>query len=399
MADQDLNPLGLPPDAEGVFFSPTAVADRVAELAPEMADRVGVLLHRLAVHVSMYTHRAPSHAAALVLNQAVNDSQDLLLDLMEARGRSATRAARALVEHAVNFRSVLTDPAAADRYVRHGFVGAQAEVAARVGTDQLAGAERRSEEHRLRKLARDSRAGYDAALQLFGTAFRRSWAGRNLRHRADKEGLNGIYGYYQLASLVLHGAAGGAAGTVSDRYETMVHRTGPSLRLCVTAYRGGLDALEVLVGDMHGAGAVPDVTPLLEAVQDVSAYWPSYRRSVLAIDRHLWPTEAPPGPVAVLCVFRTGVQRWYWHEPRFGIMIEADPPPPGAVTPMQHANAQASIQARLQDWDDRDLCVSIAMLGVTVTPRRDRPAVPDSAMLVPMASGRVLQEPVVLRPE
>jgi hypothetical protein len=394
-----VGPLGLPHSAgaEGAFFSPSALEEQLTELAPELHERVGWLLNRLAVHGSLFAHRAPTHASAVVVNQAINDGQDLLVDLTQLRGRPATRAARALVEHVINLRTIMADPVAADRYASHGAVAAQLEVEAGIGLTRLQGNEHRAERHRLRKLARESATEAREALRRFGAGYRRSWAADNLVERAGKVGLEGLYDYYRLSSMVLHGAIGGAAGTVSRKHSQPVHRTGPSLQLCISAYHEGLRSLAVLAEDLSATPGLPDMTPLTEAVRDAADYWPEYRRAVLTIDRHLWPDAAPPGPVAVLCVFRSGVSRWYWHEPRFGVMIEADGPAQG-LSAHQEAYVKELQSSPVDEWDDREVCISIAMFGASVNPRSDRPAVPDTALLAPRGSGRLRDEPLEIWP-
>ncbi len=271
-----MSPLGLPPDGfEGGPFFTDSLEERLSELAPEIHERVAWLLNRLAVRGSLYAYRAPLHAAAVVVNQAINDGQDLLLDLTRLRGRPATRAARALVEHVVNFRNIIRDPVAADRYVSHGAVAAQLEAEARVGLTRLQGGEHRAERHRLRKLARDSAAEAREALKRFGGIYRRSWSPESLFERAGSVGLTHLYDYYRLSSMVLHGAVAGAAGTVSREHRQPVHRTGPSLQPCVSAYHEGLRSLAVLRGDLSATAGLPDMTPLTEAIEAVADYWRS----------------------------------------------------------------------------------------------------------------------------
>jgi hypothetical protein len=390
------NPFGLPEPAESPLFDPASLEDRLAELAPELGEQVQDVLWSLAIYGSLWTERAASHAAALVVNQAVNDAQDMLSDLCRLRGRPATRAARALVEHAVNLHAVLTSGEAADRYYRHRSVGSTVEARAGFGLDRLQGNERRAEVHRLRKLERDGGAALEAAIAKYGRGYLRGWAAANLHDRAEAAGLLDLYDYYRFSSMVLHGAAGGAAGTVSTAQEESVHRVGPSLVLCVTAYHEGIRALDRTVQQLQGVRRDLDVTPLRDALADLLDYWPTYRRAVLAMDHHLWPREAPPHPVTVLCVFRSRETRWYWHDPRFGVMVEAYPPPPGALSPEQARGLPDIIESAYEQMHPDDVCASIAMIGVMVSPRADRPGIPDAALLIPRGSGRILEEPLVL---
>lgn len=389
------HPLGVPDDSDAVFLDPEALDDRLHDLAPELGPKTQVALWTLAVYGSLWTERSASHAGALIVNQSINDAQDMLLDLSGLRGRPATRAARALVEHAVNLHAVLSSPDSAERYHRHSAVASMVEARAAFGLSRLTGKENRSEAHRLKKLARDTHADFEAAVADYGSGYPRAWAAANLHDRASAAGLLDLYDYYRFSSAVLHGSAGGATGTVSAAYEEPVHRTGPSLALCVTAFHEGLRALDEVVQQLQGARSDLDMSPLRDAVAELLDYWPTYRRAVLAIDRHLWPREAPPHPVAVLCIFRSGETRWYWHDPRFGVMVEAYPPAAGSLSAKQEQGLPTMIAQARDHMHPQDVCVSIAMFGVQVSPRADKPAIPDTALLVPRSSGRLLEEPLV----
>lgn len=390
------HPLGIPASPDAPFFDAEALADRLQDLAPELGGRVQDALWTLAVYGSLWTERSTSHAGALIVNQSVNDAQDMLLDLSRLRGRPATRAARAMVEHSVNLHAVLVSPDSAERYYRHTAVASAIEARAAFGLSRLMGNEQRSEAHRLRKLARDTRPAFDAAIAEYGSGYARGWAAANLHDRASAAGLLDLYDYYRFSSVVLHGSAGGATGTVSAAYEEPVHRTGPSLALCVTAFHEGLRALDKIVQQLEGARAELDMSPLRDALAALLDYWPTYRRAVLAIDRHLWPRETPPHPVSVLCIFRSGEARWYWHDPRFGVMVEAHPPAAGSLSAKQERGLPRMIAKARDHMHPQDVCVSIAVFGVRVSPRADKPGIPDTALLVPRSSGRLLDEPLVL---
>lgn len=389
------HPLGAPASADAAFIDAEALDDRLHDLAPELGPRMQGTLWTLAVYGSLWTERSTSYAGALIVNQSVNDAQDMLLDLSHLRGRPATRAARALVEHAVNLHAVLGSPDSAERYYRHSAVASTIEARAGFGLRRLTGNERRSEEHRLKKLARDTRPAFDAAVAEYGSGYVRGWAAANLHDRASAAGLLGLYDYYRFSSAVLHGSAGGATGTVSADYAEPVHRTGPSLALCVTAFHEGIRALDEIVQQLEAARADLDMSPLRDALAELLNYWPTYRRAVLAIDRHLWPREAPPHPVTVLCIFRSGETRWYRHDPRFGVMVEAYPPASGSLSAKQEQGLPRMVAEAQDHMHPDDICVSIAVFGVQVSPRADKPGIPDTALLVPRSSGRLLEEPLV----
>lgn len=390
------HPLGIPASPDTAFIDAEALTTRLHDLAPKLGPLMQGALWPLAVYGSLWTERSASHAGALIVNQSVNDAQDMLLDLSRLRGRPATRAARALVEHAVNLHAVLDSADAAERYYRHSVVASTIEARAAFGLSRLTGSDHRSEAHRLKKLARDTRPALNAAITDYGSGYVRGWAGASLHDRASAAGVLDLYDYYRFSSLVLHGSAGGATGTISAAYEEPVHRTGPSLALCVTAFHEGIRALDEVVQQLQAARSDLDMSPARDAVAELLDYWPSYRRAVLAIDRHLWPREAPPHPVAVLCIFRSGETRWYWHDPRFGVMVEANPPAAGSLSAKQEQSLPRMIADAQDNMHPQDVCVSIAVIGVQVSPLAGKPGISDTALLVPRSSGRLLDEPLVL---
>jgi hypothetical protein len=296
----------------------------------------------------------------------------------------------------VNLHAVLSSADLAERYTRHTAVATSLEARAGFGITRLSGNEYRSEVHRLRKLEREARPAVDAATADYGPAYVRGWAPDNLRDRAEAADLTGLYDYYRFSSIVLHGNAGGVVGTVSDAYAQPVHRTGPSLALCISAFHEGLRAIVEIVRQLQAVQRGLDMSPLQDEIADLLDYWPTYRRAVRSIDRHLWPREAPPHPVAVLCVFRSGKTGWYWHDPRFEVMVEANPPAPGSMTLAQEGRLAAQVAQAERIMEPRDVCVTIAVFGVRVTPRPDKPGIPDQALLVPRDSRRVVKQPLVL---
>jgi hypothetical protein len=196
--------------------APARFAEILSESLPEARQRLDNCLTQLGFLVRSYFPAIEhNHAAATVANQAFNDFADLCYDLITCRGRPALRTARALFEHMVNYLDVSTDPEAQQRYEAHHAVAAQAEVDAEIGLNRLIGDEAKATRHALRKLGRESKQQYEEAIANYGNAFRARWAKTNLRDRANRHGLGNEYDFYRLASMVLHGSAGGVRGTLS----------------------------------------------------------------------------------------------------------------------------------------------------------------------------------------
>jgi hypothetical protein len=327
-----------------------------------------------------------------------NDFVDLCYDLITCRGRSALRVARSQFEHLVNFMDMLSDPDAQRRYEAHHAVAAQVEAAAEVGLDHLTGKELRSARHLLKKLARDSKSDYDAAITQYGSGFRANWASGNLRDRATRYGLDREYEFYRLASMVLHGSAGGAKGTLSTAYPLPVQRTGPSLQLCPPAYLKGLTYFRKLVE--HTTVELPSVpgAALRTALDRSLDVWPEYRRLITNWDSRLWPKDLPLGHYAILAVSRGNRRRWYVHDTALELVIRAEPPPPGSLSQAQEQSIDELI-ARLPPGDKRtDDWITIASLDLQLIPAAGARWTPDTAILPPKEdrNRRRLKEPRIV---
>jgi hypothetical protein len=292
---------------------PSRFADVLAEALPQAISHIDDCLSQLLIFVRGHLPKLENnHAAATVFNQAVNDFSDLCFELVTCRGRPALRASRALFEHLINYRDVTDDPESQQRYERHHAVAAQVEADAEIGLNRLTGDVAKSVRHMLRKLRRDSKKDYDEAIASYGSTFRARWAKTDLRERAKRLGLDQEYEFYRLASMVLHGSAGGAKGTLSSAYPAPVHRTGAALQLCPPAYVKGLTYFRLLIE--HAGTVTPEVAtqPLIDALSDALALWSDYRRVLLEIDAHTWPENAPAMPRAVLAISRKRYDLKLW---------------------------------------------------------------------------------------
>jgi hypothetical protein len=374
---------------------PGRFVEVLSESLPSASQLLDECLSQLNVFARSYFPAAEhNHASATVANQAFNDFADLCYDLLACRGRPALRAARALFEHLVNYRDVSSSREAQQRYEAHHLVAAQVESDAAVGLNRLSGDEARAARHALQKLARDSKQEYDEAVARYGNTFKARWAKDNLRDRASRYNLEDEYNFYRLASMVLHGSAGGARGTLSAAYFAPVHRTGPALQLCPPAYLKGLSYFRMFVE--HAGTILPSGISdrVIAALTEASMLWPEYRRTLARLDDRLWPKEAPVGPMAILAISRHNRRRWYYWDPDFDLVVRADPPAPGALTSEQEDQLELLI-TRLPPREERaDDWYTINLSGIRVSPKANARWMPADLILVPRDSGRILKEPI-----
>lgn len=177
----------------------------------------------------------------LLFNLAVNDFRDLLEDLNSGAGRSAMRAARGVIEHAINLHAVTTSLREATRYMEHLDQGAALMMGLAPGESRLPRRRRSAYLHALRKVGRPAERRFELARDEHGSWFARGWSPTTLRVRAEQHGVAHLYDYYRLASLVTHGSAGGALGSVRDHPEGFrIFRTGPALELAPVAMWAGV---------------------------------------------------------------------------------------------------------------------------------------------------------------
>lgn len=191
-------------------------------------------------------------AVRLIVNQAVADVNDLLRDIDRGAGRSAMRASRVVIEHAVNLRTVLDSPDSSERYTAHLHHGPVLAENLAIGLRHLSKKEARSERHRLHKHARESRPALDEAVRKFGNGFLRQWHPSNLHDRAQKQGQAALYEFYRYASLTMHGSPASIASARQEISDGVVRvSVGLSIRdmptamyIDLSAYLDVLQALE-----------------------------------------------------------------------------------------------------------------------------------------------------------
>lgn len=374
-----------------------SIGDRVSQEMPSLGQMVS-RAHFEVLSASRRFHSATRRGAATeIANQATNDFNDLVFDLLDARGRPATRAARALIEHLVNLSDVVSNTELAERYLAHATLMPILEAEAKVGVALLTGSERQAEEHRLKSLGRRHKAAAEAAISKYGNAFRRSWAPDTLYTRAGRHGFQNLYHYYRLSSQVLHGAAGGAMGSVKEIEGKFVHRSGPALALLPLAYYEGLQAFKAFLKILAHLSPSVDMQQASDAVGALLAAWPAYRKAVRNVDRWLWPETPPTGPLAILGVSRSGTRRWFCHEPELGLIVEAIPPNESQFAPGQRERLeQLAERAKPTMFANQDQWVTVAVAGVIVNPKPGARWINSAAILVHDSFGRRLEEPVII---
>lgn len=231
------------------------VSEEIAQRAAQTIEASAQAVQAAASFVD-FVHRSTREYDALkvIVAQATNDFLDLLFDVLHGRGRPALRGARSLVELLITERDVLGSPEIAARYMDQRWIGARLESSLSIEVEELSAKDRKAEEHRLRKLGRDTAQEYGKALAKYGPSFNRQWHPVPLRTRAERYGLAEDYDFYRLASLVLHGASGGVLGLKTEIAGQIVHRTGLALSLCPLAFLQGIQMFDQIVKQVSVPG-------------------------------------------------------------------------------------------------------------------------------------------------
>ncbi len=336
MASAFGNPSGtMRLDAEGVerrADSPSSpfeeAADVAASLPPELVELAYQFLLHLG-HALSEWHGTLDEAPKMVLNHFTNDVRILLIRVLDGDGRSAARAARAIFEELVTLAEVSSDSVAAERYKMHEAVTADLLARRRPGLELLSESAGRAEGRRLRDRAKRLRPTLDAAVNKFGSTFRRNWSAGNLHDTAKRHGLADEYDGYRILSGVMHGTSGALLGTRRTVRGEVVHRLGPDFELCALAYIEGLRWVRMFLERIPSAERAPwDDIGLSDKVDALIAAYPTLFSTLREIDKRTWPEMAMPAPAAVLAFYPRGVERWYRYDPRYDTLTLADAPVP-----------------------------------------------------------------------
>lgn len=359
-----------PQDPESLLIAPEIMAADLHARMPEAEDLLGQACLALRLPHGFLLAGDPGTPTVRIVTQAFNDFADLAFELRCLRGRQALRVSRSLFELLVALLDVSADHATAWRYERHLELADEFAAATDHGLDRLPRPQARTARFALAKAAKASRPSIDAAIADYGAGFRGSWTDRSLAERATAHGLNEGYAFYRLASLTMHGAAGGAHGQVSTSIGPRpVWRLGPDLQACLLAWLHGIRFFRQLVAALPAIDSQIDVSDLDQALGRLDDAWPDYRTAVLGLDRELWPETPPTGNITILAVHRYGEQRWFVLDTSTDQMLPADPPT-GALGQAQQATLDKLVGKVSNRPDGEDIWATIAIGGMRVNAKK-----------------------------
>lgn len=369
------------PQARGFF----PVAELLEEELPDIGELLFyVAMEQQALAPQLLTNDDVPYALRIIVAQALNDFIGLLADLGEGSGRSAMRAARALVEHGVNAHTVAASDTDAQRYLDHLDQARAIVWSLEPGADLLPAAERRGYRHRLRKAGQVAQRRFDAAIARYGSPFRRGWNTSNLRDRANQFGLGDLYDYYRLGSLVAHGAAGGSLGMSRDPEPGLTtFRIGPALELAPIAYLAGLRGYREVLRATQSSTPALNVQAFSVALDGLTEVWPEYYAAIRKLDESLWPDHPVHPPITVFAFARNREERWFIHLPHQGLLIPAERPAIPSETEATLAKLVDDVLAHKQHmFSGTQRFVATAIPGLTVKPLGEKRPIPDTAVLV-----------------
>lgn len=275
------------------------------------------------------------HAMSWIVNQAVNDLLDVVADCIAGRGRSATRGARSLFEHAVNLAWVL-DPnnsGEAERYVDHSVIGRALELDLDPFDEtEFAGGERKTVRHAYKKYERRVRRESQAAIARHGEWFKRSWTRRTLRDRAEAVGLGDMYDQYRLLSAVTHGTAG------ADRWQRREDssgpptlRTGPAIAACPVALGLSVSWFIRIIDAIEGETGAATVSRIRKVVEELEEVVPAHREACWWLDGIIWPDGSVRSEVFV-ALDSLARRQWWLRDVENRKVVRCHPP---EMTPEQ----------------------------------------------------------------
>ena len=268
------------------------------------------------------------HAVRLIVAQFATDFVDLLKDIDQARGRSAVRTARSMMEHAINLATVLEDAAEAARYVAHldlGYILAE-DTLPLAFEGWIPGDFLRDMKHRLKVDAREPRKRFALATERYGRNFRRSWSTKNLHDRAKDQDVLGMYDLYRIASLTAHGSAGATIHDQRTDGPTTSIGIGMDLKQASLGYFMGLCGVFSVDGLLEQAGIDADWNHLHKATQPLVDRWGVYWWLTNRYDRNSYKKALDSLPPTILAISRTGATRWFVDQPQANQWQRGKPP-------------------------------------------------------------------------
>lgn len=271
-------------------------------------------------------HETLVGAQGMVVNHATNDVLILLRAVADGDGRTAARTARAMFEHLVHGKEVVSSEERATQYEDHRHVTADQLARARIGLRRLPGPARRREGRRLADLGRRAQGPLRQALDRYGTAFGRGWtAGTSVYALAERHDLVAGYESYRILSGVMHGSAGALLGTRREKGGSTTHRLGMDLQLAPLAFHEGVAWWRALLDELPETSVHPDWgIGLIEATDSLMEGYAEVFGACRRLDNRLWPTGgAQPKRIAVLALYPQDRIRWFLHDIPAGLLRPA----------------------------------------------------------------------------
>lgn len=367
----------------------------IAERVPTLREIEQEITYAQLALVAQVAPDASTHESVrLLFNLAVNDFFDLLQDLNSGSGRSAMRTARAVIEHAINLHTVAGSLAEASSYLEHLDQGPAIMLSLSVGADRLEKRARRSYRHTLNVTGAAAARRFDAAVAEHGSWFKRGWTPVSLRDRADSLGLASLYEYYRLASLVTHGSAGGALGSLRDHPAGYrVFRTGHALELAPVALWAGLAGYREVLRALQQIRSDLEIAAYSAGLISLDGLWADYFSALREIDIALWPAERITPPRAILAFSQKKTRRWYLHVPMMAVLIPSkDPDLPDWIEQQVEGLIDRIVEEHPNMFRPDQRWLTAEMLHVTVTPAAGAHPIPDSALLQVPGDGWELRE-------
>lgn len=366
------------------------VPQLIHEKFPELSEAAWAVTYEQQALVSQVLSDSGTHEPVrLLFSLAVNDFMDLLHDLQEGSGRSATRAARSVIEHAINMHTVTASLENASLYLEHLDQGPALALELKVGEERLDAQTRRVYLRALTKVGAIARTRFEAAVVQHGAWLRRGWTQANLADRSTAHALDHIYRYYKLASLVTHGSAGGSLGTVRlDNAFMRTYRSGPALELAPFAMWAGVAGYREVLAGLSLVRTDIRIDAYIAALDQFDALWARYFAVLKEIDLAMWPDDPVRPPSAVLAFTQTKKRRWYLHLPMSEILLQAQEPTlPDWIEEQVSTTIDAVV--REQPWQFRNdqRWVTMSLMHVSVTPDGTGKWIPATALMAVPSEG------------
>lgn len=266
-------------------------------------------------------------ATRLIVNQAVSDFADVLHDADRLSGRSAMRGTRALIEHAINLRTVIDDKKQADRYIDHLDRGhvlmSEVDTGVRILPDAYGKATRR----RLKTAGERAARRFTSALERHGSGFRRQWTSENLADRAEAQDQSSLYEFYRLASLTIHGSSASMIGARRPNEFGFVNRIGLDPGAAPPALFGALQAMWNILSTLENSNLPGDYDGAVDSLQAIVDWWAAYHQVAFSFEKAFFEDEERPVAPTIVAISRTGKRRWYVEDHRTPMWLRGTEPP------------------------------------------------------------------------